>query len=277
MPELYDTTYYAASLRRKLVRSIQLGPKYYMYDIPRYVLHRHSLGLPVWDYRVLLNPLREFTTRGSSRFVTPPHYDESLKLLADCGITMALPPARLRCLAGAWWATRQVPGNVIECGAYRGATSLLIALLGAQNGIAQTTFVLDTFAGYPPATKYDNTNRGGEFIPPSDQVRRIEDQARALGIRDRIRIEVGPFASSFARLCQEPLHFSFVHIDCNIFSSTLEACEFSHGRTSKGGIIVFDDYNGICDLGARLAVDVHLARNVTRIHTMSGPSCYIRV
>ena len=73
-------------------------------------------------------------------------------------------------------------GEVIECGSYRGATALLLALLGKMNRREQLVLLLDTFSGIPEVTKYDKSRARGEFLPAVDQADMIRRQASHLGI-----------------------------------------------------------------------------------------------
>src|SRR5262249_46303469 len=156
------------------------------------------------------------------------------------GIRLTIPRVRLEALLRAWWDTRAVGGDVIECGAYRGATSLLLALLGRLNDVPQKTLMLDTFRGMPAVSGYDLGRRHGEFEPPGDQVEVIRRQAAALGVADRIEVHPGLFADSFRALAGRELRFAFVHIDANVYQGTLEACAFTVPRVPPGGVVVFD-------------------------------------
>ena len=105
------------------------GPRYYLWDLPRYFAHRWSRKLPLWDTGVFTNPLREFRPRCRTAWEMPPGYREGLEELHERGLRLTMPRPRLEALVRAWWQTRSVPGEVIECGAYRGTTSLLLAWL----------------------------------------------------------------------------------------------------------------------------------------------------
>jgi hypothetical protein len=274
---VFDDTHYARGLWRKLCRSLQLGSRYYLWDLPRYFAHRRALRLPWWDVAAILNPLREFAPLSSRPFDLPPRYEDALRCLADAGVQVILPPARLEALAGAWWMARAVPGDVIECGSYRGATGLLLAVLGQRHGLRQVVLLLDTFAGSPPVGPFDVARRAGEFVPPDNQIDVIRQQAEALGVADRVEVHRGLFAATFRRLQERPSRFAFVHIDANLYHSTWEACGFTLPRTSPGGLVVFDDYNGVCDLGARLAIDHYLAGTAGKPLPLAGSSAYLRV
>jgi hypothetical protein len=276
-PNIFDASHYSSTLLQKIKRSLQLGPKYYAVDLPRYFLSRRTLHLPVWDAKALLNPLREFGRRAYCRFPLPPGYADALDQLRKAGVKLTMPQGRLEALLGAWWTVRQVPGDVIECGSYRGATALLIALLGRMNQVSQIVMMLDTFTGLPPTSRFDLSRKRGEFVPPDNQVAVIEQQGTALGVRDRIEVHQGLFADTFAVLDKRPLSFAFVHIDANSYQGTWEACRFAIPRTVPGGAAVFDDYNGVCDLGARLAIDHFCGSEHPKPVPLAGSSALLRV
>jgi len=228
------------------------------------------------DLAPLINPLREFGLLSVAYFPLPPFYHRGLEELAAAGVIFTLPPERLAGIARCWWATRAISGHIIECGSYRGATSLLIAVLGKLNDLTQKVFVCDTFGGLPEATHFDVTRKRTEFSLPPDQIERILRQAESAGLAARIQIRQGPFASTLRTSDMCGLQFAMSHIDCNLFQSTHDACSYVVPRMSKGGIVVFDDYNGVCDLGARLAVDYYFATTNRRLTmtSISGPSVF---
>jgi hypothetical protein len=276
-PAVFDDSHHAATLPRKLWRALQLGPKYYLWDLPRYFAHRKRRRLPFFDRAALTNPLREFRPRLPAPEALPPAYAEALVLFAKAGIRLTIPRERLGTLLQVWWETRAVPGDAIECGAYQGATSLLLALLGRLNGIRQKVLILDTFAGMPKVSTFDLGRQHGEFRPAADQVELIRSQAEALDVTDRIEIHRGLFADTFASLEERDPRFALVHIDANIYEGTLDACRFTIPRIATGGAVVFDDYNGVCDLGARLAIDEYFAGQGIQPVALTASSACVRL
>src|SRR4051812_9002841 len=73
---VFDDNHYAATPARKMRRALELGPKYYFWDLPRYFAHRRSLRLPLWDWAAFVNPLREFRPHQSDADSLPPGYEE---------------------------------------------------------------------------------------------------------------------------------------------------------------------------------------------------------
>lgn len=276
--ELFATDHYAAALGQRLRRSLELGPKYYLIDVPRYLRQRRRLDLPVMDWHVLWNPVRSFRHGVYVDLPAPPRYAEALDLLRGAGVQFNNPPRRTEALAALWWDARAAESDVIECGAYRGATSLLLAVLGKLNGVSQRVLMFDTFAGMPPPSRYDSSRRAGEFAPPLGWPAIIAEQSAALGVADRTELHQGLFADCFARMAPRAPRFAFAHIDANIFEGTREACEFTLPRMSAGGAVVFDDYNGLLDLGARLAIDAYLAAagRPDRPRPLAECSAYLR-
>jgi hypothetical protein len=275
--DVFDKSHHASSVFQKLRRSLELGPKYYALDLPRYLRGRRSLNLRPWDWKALVSPIREFRSKPTIQLPLPPGYPQALERLHEAGASLTIPRNRLEGLLGVWWSTRVLPGDTIECGSYRGATSLLLGLLDRVNGIERTTFMLDTFAGMPATSRHDLSRREGEFLPSGDAIARIREQASILGVGDRVEVCQGLFCDTFKTFEKRNLKFAFVHIDANIYQGTLDACQFTIPRMSAGGAAVFDDYNGPCDLGARLAIDQFFSGRNVRLLPLAGSSVWLRV
>jgi len=271
----FSTDHYAVGFGAKLLRALGAGPAYCLWHLPRYLLHRRRLGLG-WDAAAWTLPLREFRPACHHRLPLPAAYGELLAALAEAGVEVCLPPLRFEALAAAWWSVRDVVGDVVECGSYEGASALALAVLGRLHGKDQKVLMLDTFRGIPAVGETDAFRRPGEFEPAADQVSRIGEQAAALGVTERIEIHAGLFADSFTRLAERALRFAFVHVDANVYEGTDQACAFTLPRLAEGGAVVFDDYNGPFDLGARLAIDRHLAGRPETLRDLAWSSAWIR-
>jgi hypothetical protein len=277
--QVFSTENYATGLGQRLRRGFELGPKYYIADVPRYLNRRRKLGLPILDTGILWNPFRSFVHRTYVSLSLPPYYQQALMELEAAGVRLDNPPPRIEALVGLWWQGVQqgVPGEVIECGAYRGATSLLLAVLGKFGQVDQKILMLDTFSGMPAPSQHDMARSSGEYKPPADWIETIDKQIERLAVRDRVELHQGLFSDTFENLGPRPLSFSFAHIDANIYQGTLEACEFTMPRMSSGGSVVFDDYNGLLDLGARLAIDSALAGRTLRPRPLAECSAYLTI
>jgi hypothetical protein len=274
--DVFVSGHYATTFRERVKRGFELGPKYYAVDLPRYFSQRRKLKLPVFDWRALINPIRSFRNNTYVALPLPPHFDEALDLLGGAGIRFDNPRSRIEALASLWWDVRGSGGDAIECGAYRGATSIMLALLGQLNGLGQKVMMLDTFDGMPPPSEFDSSRQGGELKPPQGWPDVIRTQLRELGLTERVQLYQGLFAETFPELLRRDARFSFAHIDANIYEGTFDACRFTLPNMVAGGAVVFDDYNGLMDLGARLAIDSYLSASGQRPQPLAECSAYLR-
>lgn len=272
----FTTKYYSSSLGAKIVRALGAGPSYYLQALPRYLARRRQLGLG-WDPAAWITPLKEFRPARHHHLPKPPQYDEALALVAGAGVSLALPAMRFEAVASVWWSVRQVPGEVIECGAFEGATALTLAVLGKLHRLEQKVLVLDTFAGTPDGGSDDLLRQGGEFESAPDQVEVIRRQAARLGVDDRIEIHAGLFADTFRHLAATELELAFAHIDANVYEGTYQACEFVLPRIRSGGAVVFDDYGSPFDLGARLAIDRYFHDRPEKPRPLAWCAAYLEV
>ena len=60
-------------------------------------------------------------------------------------------------------ATRDVAGDVAECGVFRGASLIAMALYASQNGMNKSFVGFDSFEGFAPAIAYDIALGGDEL------------------------------------------------------------------------------------------------------------------
>lgn len=275
LPSVYSDELYANSFARRVRRSAEIGWRYYLWSLPRYLALRWSLGLSPFDAESVINPVREFFDRKQKAARPPCGYDEALGRLGVVGMRLTLPPSRVIALLNCWAAVGELPGDVIECGSYRGATALLMALMAKLHGRHQKILMFDTFSGSPEGTKYDSLRTKREYVLPARYCDTLRRQAAALGVEEQVEIHAGEFRETFKALEERPLRFSFAHIDANLYESTWDACNFVMPRMAGGGAVVFDDYHGPCDLGARLAIDRYLAPAKRRPKRLAGNSAVL--
>lgn len=137
-------------------------------------------------------------------------------------------------------------GAVAEVGVYKGGSAKLISKTISQ--YKKKLYIFDTFSGMPPVDEEkDNTHLEGEFNVSLTEVQKyLEDCSNVI-------IHPGFFPDTTNAILDIP--FSFVHIDVDIYQSTVDCCEFFYPRMSKNGIMLFDDYGFESCLGCRKAVD----------------------
>jgi len=160
-------------------------------------------------------------------------------------------------------------GDVIECGVYKGGSSLQIANKLKSLESKKILYALDTFEGHP----YDDA----EDMPKElvDKVYQKKEPKKARGFLNDVDLNEiknhfakenldntvflkGLFKDSFKKISDKK--FCFAHIDADYYLSVKQCIEFLKKRIVPNGIIVFDDYD-VEDLpGCTKAVDELLGR-----------------
>jgi O-methyltransferase len=144
---------------------------------------------------------------------------------------------------------RQVPGDLIETGVWRGGTTIFMrGILEAYGDVDRRVFVADSFQGLPPpdADAYP-ADEGLDFhlhpILAVDAAAVRENFERYGLLDDRVILLEGWFADTLPRLTDE--HFAVVRLDGDLYESTMDAIVHLYPRLSVGGWLIVDDYNDI--------------------------------
>lgn len=147
-------------------------------------------------------------------------------------------------------ATLDVPGHRAECGAYRGATALLLcrALRARQPAFdGAGMHLIDSFSGTSrnveedliPVRDGDGRTRRAEFFQPG-KTDASEQAVRSLFGAEfpAARVHAGWIPEVFASL--PDVLWAYVHLDVTLFEPTFAALEYFHPRLSRGGVILCD-------------------------------------
>src|SRR3989338_3807176 len=127
--------------------------------------------------------------------------------------------------------TEKVDGVIAEVGVYKGGSAKLI-----REVTQKPLHLFDTFEGLPSLCEHDDP---GQFHK-GDYSASLESVKNYLKDYTNISFYKGVFPSGV-----EPVRskrFSFVHLDVDIYESTLNCLEFFYPRMSKGGVIISHDY-----------------------------------
>jgi len=145
-------------------------------------------------------------------------------------------------------ATRRCSGDSAECGVYKGGTAKMLAELVSDRPL----YLFDTFSGMPETDPTRDLHRAGDFGDTS-----IEAVKAYLAEYENVRIVPGLIPSTLEAVRDR--EFSFVHIDLDVYSAIMAACQFFYPRMQAGGVMLFDDYGYSSCPGARTAVDEFFA------------------
>lgn len=141
-------------------------------------------------------------------------------------------------------ATRRCPGDVAECGVYKGGTAKILAELVCDRPV----HLFDTFSGMPETDPGKDIHQAGDFNDTS-----LEVVQAYLSDHANVNCIAGLIPASLETVsCRT---FSFVHVDLDIYASIKAACEFFYCRLQAGGTLLFDDYGYASCPGARSAIE----------------------
>lgn len=163
------------------------------------------------------------------------------------GITL-VDPERLFILYQLAKHVKTLEGSFAEVGVYKGGTARLI--YNTPDSWFMYYHLFDTFEGMPETDPTKDLHRKGDFKDTSLEVvsKLFENE------QGEVRFHKGFFPTS-ADALSERCEYSLVHVDCDIYKSVKDCCEFFYPRMIKGGVIIFDDYGFPTCPGAKKAVD----------------------
>ena len=158
-------------------------------------------------------------------------------------------------------ATRQVPGDLVEFGVAYGASARIIA----EYGGGRTLHLFDTFEGLPEPGPNDSVR----FCKGSYGCSLESVQNYLAGLP--VAYYKGFFPQTAASLGEAV--FSFVHLDVDLYQSTLEGLKFFYPRLSRGGIILSHDYKS--SAGVDKAFEEFFADKPEPVVGLSGYQCIV--
>jgi len=164
----------------------------------------------------------------------------------------------------------RVPGDIVECGVWRGGSSMAAALMLAELGDASRDLHLfDTFEGMSAPTEHDR--RARDAAPASallatstrDEkiwcVASLEDVSANLTAAgcpmERMHLVQGKVEDTIPAAA--PDRIALLRLDTDWYESTRHELEHLFPRLAVGGVLIIDDY-GAWE-GARRAVDEFIA------------------
>ncbi len=163
------------------------------------------------------------------------------------------------------------PGNIIECGVYRAGTTVLLARLLKQRGLAKKIYALDSFSGFAEEIE-DDVSRGqvveeGRAAFTANSVDYVRRKLGVLGVADLIEVVPGYFEDTLPGIQDR---FCLALIDCDLEKSVEFCLEHLWERIVDGGWVVVDDYSNPGYPGAAVASDRFFRRVSYRSRMVSN-------
>jgi O-methyltransferase len=153
---------------------------------------------------------------------------------------------------------RQVPGDYIEAGIWRGGAVILMRALLDADGIAgRAVLAADSFEGIPKNTKFRHDPVDlweDRWAASLDEVK--ANVARFDLLDERIQFVEGYFEDSLGALADR--QFALIRLDSDSYDSVMTSLDHLYPGLSSGGIIIIDDWHLP---GCRMAVDAYRAKH----------------
>lgn len=144
---------------------------------------------------------------------------------------------------------RKVPGDFIECGAWRGGATIFMRAVLKSHGVTdRRVWVADSFEGLPVpnAEKYpadDGISLAGT-APLAVSLEQVQENFRRYGLLDdRVQFLKGWFSETLPRSPIERL--AVLRVDGDLYESTMDALKNLYPKLSVGGYVIVDDVGSL--------------------------------
>ena len=169
--------------------------------------------------------------------------------------------------------TRNIKGEVVECGVFKGTTAMLIHHYLKKFKFNKKLYLFDNFSGLPKANSKDlGRDENGKLVQKFKENNynnvTFEFIKNIFKSNKNVTIIAGDVSETILKL--EDQSVSFVHIDVDLYEPTMECLEFFIPRLSKGGILICDDYGTPVYPGAKKAWDEYFEKNNLKFITLDN-------
>jgi hypothetical protein len=169
-----------------------------------------------------------------------------------------------------------IPGSFVECGLWRGGSSMLMALTLMARGVERDLVLFDTFDGMtPPVHGVDQDLNGheaatfmagqfgavlAEMVTARAGFPEVRSAILGTGYSPRrVRFVIGDVRETLLEV--EIPRIALLRLDTDFYDSTRAELEHLYPRVGQGGVVIVDDYGHW--RGARQAVDEYFANRET--------------
>ena len=129
---------------------------------------------------------------------------------------------------------REVDGDILEVGVWRGGTGVLMARRAQQLGLDAVAHLCDTFEGVAHAGEADPWYRGGEHADTSAAT--VQDLADRVGVEVDVRTGIFPDDTAAGL---DGIRLRLVHIDVDVHESARLTLAWAWPRLSPGGVVIW--------------------------------------
>ena len=138
----------------------------------------------------------------------------------------------------------EMKGDVLECGVFKGFSSLLLIELEKllNNHVINNYFLVDSFEGLSEILEEDKPKNKNVFRNQQGNLKaNFEDVEKCFFEYQNVNILKGWIPNIF-NVLDENNKYKFIHIDVDLYQPTLDTLNFFYDKVVEGGIIITDDY-----------------------------------
>lgn len=145
--------------------------------------------------------------------------------------------------------TNNVPGDFMECGVWRGGTSIFARSVIVAYGESRSVILADSFHGLPRSS----TSKDSDKWSKMDYLRVSQSQVQShfrdfdLFDSDHVQFVVGFFSTSLKKFRIENIgrrQLSVIRADGDMYESCLHIIVYLYDLLSVGGYFIVDDWTG---------------------------------
>jgi O-methyltransferase len=147
---------------------------------------------------------------------------------------------------------RNIPGDFVECGVWRGGTAFLMAdLLRAGTVRGRKVWLFDSFEGLPAPERIDgqaalawaaDTNGSSYFENCRASLEEVQQNATELGLASYTEFVKGWFDQTLVRERNHIGPIAILRIDCDWYASVRVCLDSLYDQVVEGGFVILDDY-----------------------------------
>lgn len=169
----------------------------------------------------------------------------------------------------------EIPGDIVECGVYKGQGLLFWAkLIQIFNPLSTRKVIgFDTFTGAPKTVRNKKDREGAQtFKDYQDVPETVMKTAKKFNIENRIEIISGDALKTIPKFVKSNPGFriALLNLDFDVYEPTYAALDSFYDRVVGGGIITLDEY-AVPNWGESNAVDSFAKKRKIKLELESLP------
>ncbi|WDN87074.1 hypothetical protein BuS5_00042 [Desulfosarcina sp. BuS5] len=158
-------------------------------------------------------------------------------------------------------------GALAEFGVYKGGGAKLISSIKSDLAL----HLFDTFDGMPDVDETVDLCKKGSF---SDTT--LSSVREYLKDYPNIHFYKGFFPDTAHGFLPSDIEFCFVHIDVDIYESTIAALNYFYPRLKKGGVLISHDYYSVFYPGVKKAFEEFFLNKKEQVVHLWDTQCMVR-